>query len=80
MVANHLGRGLIVQRLGANRPETGGESSGANCLWGELSEPFNWFYSLCFTADPDLNQDSASFRCCLYKWSLHEALAKRSRK
>ena len=29
--------GRIVQRLGANCPETGGESSGANCLWGELS-------------------------------------------
>ena len=28
----------IVQRLGANCPETGGESSGANCLWGELSD------------------------------------------
>ena len=30
--------GRIVQRLGANCPETGGESSGANCLWGELSD------------------------------------------
>ena len=39
-----LSVGRIVQRLGANCPETGancpetgGESSGANCLWGELS-------------------------------------------
>ena len=30
--------GRFVQKLGANCPETGGESSGANCLWGELSD------------------------------------------
>ena len=27
-----------------------------------------------YTADPDLNQDPASLRCCLYKWSLHCSL------
>ena len=35
---------------------------------------FNYFYSLFFTSDPDLNQDTASLRCCLYKCSLHYSL------
>ena len=37
-------------------------------------QPFNSFYTLFLTADPDLNQDLASLRCCLYKWSLHYSL------
>ena len=37
-------------------------------------QPFNWFYSLFFTADPDLKQDPASLLCCLYKWTLHYSL------
>ena len=49
-----------------------------SCLLLGLFTPnlgiFSWFYSLFFTTDPDLNQDPASLRCCLYKWSLHFSL------
>ena len=41
---------------------------------GLACPPFNWFYSLFFTADPDLNQDPASLRYCFYKWYLHYSL------
>ena len=44
-------------------------------LTGRL-KTINWFYSLSFTADPDLNKGPASLRCCLYKWSLHYSLPK----
>ena len=44
-------------------------------MTGRLTgQPFSWFYSLFSTADLNLNQDPASLRRCLYKWSLHYSL------
>ena len=43
-------------------------------------QPFNSFYSLFLTADPDLNQDPALLRCSLYKWSLHYSLPECNKK
>ena len=39
-----------------------------------ISLSIGFIVKLYCSADPDLNQDAASLRCCLHKWSLYYSL------